>query len=349
MRVLVLNEGYSDNLGDQAIKNSIEYLLKSNNMEDITFADFTKNLHSKIQYPNKYISSKKNLLKKILKVIIPKRLIWLLKNIYRIRTIASKKYDLVIIGGGQLLLSNQSFPLALLSWVKYLKKHNNHNIVLFGVGAGTKFSLIDKKVLELAINKINKIYVRDYKSQQILKNIFNKDTLFVDDVAFLYSKISSYKQKEVGNTNLTLLGIVSFNVYEKYNQKKLTKEEYFQTWLDILDEKNISIDSIKLFYTTIDDRIECFNFKEYIKNIFNKDILICNINSLEDLIDSIKSSNLVISGRMHALILALSYHKQIYTYLISDKLIEFNRLYGNKIKLNEIQDNIEMKFIGNLK
>lgn len=346
MKVLVLNEGYSDNLGDQAINNSIKYLLISNNVEDITFTDFAKNLHSKIQYLNKHIgiSRKKNLLKNFLRVIIPERLIWLLKNIYKIRTIASKKYDLVIIGGGQLLSSNQIFPLALLSWVKYLKKYNNHNIVLFGVGAGTKFSLIDKKVLEFAINKIDKIYVRDYKSQQILKYFFNKDTLFVNDVVFLYSKISNCIQKEIGNANLILLGIVSFNVYEKYNQKKLTKEEYFQTWLDILKKKTISIDNIRLFYTTINDRIECFNFKEYIKNVFNKDISICNINSLDDLINIIKSSNLVISGRMHALILALSYHKQIYTYLISDKLIEFHHLYGNKIKLDEIQDNVEIQF-----
>jgi len=348
MKVLVLNEGYSDNFGDQAIKKSIEYLLINNNIRNITFADFTKDLHSKIQYRNLH-TAKKSLLKKILVLIIPKRLIWLLKNVYRIETIASKKYDLVIIGGGQLLLSNQSFPLALLTWVKYLKSRNNHNIVLFSVGAGIKFSLIDKKFLELAINKINKIYVRDCKSQQIVKNIFDKNSLFVDDVAFLYSKISSYEQKKGGNDNLTLLGIVSFNVYKRYNQKKITKEEYFQTWLDILDKKNISIDNIKLFYTTINDRVECFNFKKYIKSTFNKDILICNVNSLEDLIDIIKSSNLVISGRMHALILALSYHKQIYTYLISDKLIEFNRLYGNKIKLNEIQDNIEMQFRGILK
>ena len=48
MKILLLNEGYSDNLGDQAIKDSLIYFLNQDGANTVHFHDFTKNLNKPI-------------------------------------------------------------------------------------------------------------------------------------------------------------------------------------------------------------------------------------------------------------------------------------------------------------
>jgi polysaccharide pyruvyl transferase WcaK-like protein len=52
---------------------------------------------------------------------------------------------------------------------------------------------------------------------------------------------------------------------------------------------------------------------------------------------------MVISARMHALILALTYGSKIVTYKISDKLIAFDDIFGENFELLKIQEHINWK------
>jgi len=137
-RVLVINEGYSDNLGDQAINDSLQYLLKNSGIKNIDFQDFTKNIDSPI---NISVADKQGIQKSfavsILKTIISSKIRWIIKNLNRIIKISKKDYDLVLIGGGQLILSNATFSIAMFLWVFCLNFFGNKNIVLFAVGSGS--------------------------------------------------------------------------------------------------------------------------------------------------------------------------------------------------------------------
>ena len=191
-KVLIINEGYSDNLGDQAINDSLQYLLKSNSIENIEFQDFTKNIDAPIEISTgSNTSNKSPLMIQFFKKIIPSKIRWLIKNINRIIKASKDNYDLVIIGGGQLILSNATFSIAMFSWVFFLRLFGNKNIILFAVGSGTKFSFIDTLLYRKTLKKISKIYARDEKSKEILKNTFNIDSEFVYDVAFIHNKITN--------------------------------------------------------------------------------------------------------------------------------------------------------------
>lgn len=336
-KILVLNEGYSDNLGDQAINDSLHYLLKENT---IVFQDFTKNINKAIDIhvDDKNIN-KQFYLVKILKKTIPSKIKWIIKNINRVINSSKDNYDLVVIGGGQLILSNATFSIAMFLWVFFLRFFSNKNIVLFAVGSGTKFSFIDKVLYKYALNRVSNIYVRDYKSQEVLKEVFNIETKFVYDVAFIHNKIA--KNLESKKENI-LLGVISFDVYNRYNSKNLTREEFFESWIKLLAKNSINLDQIKLFYTTHDDRMASIEFQSYINKVYNIEVELIETHTKEILVNELVKANIVISARMHALILGLTYGCEIVTYKISDKLIEFDEMFGKEFELDTVQSNIEM-------
>lgn len=340
-KILLINEGYSDNLGDQAINDSLQYLLKSQGINNIDFQDFTKNISSLIDISiDSKLKNKQSFFIGLLKKIIPSKIRWTIKNINRIIRTSKNNYDLVIIGGGQLILSNATFSMAMVLWISCLKYFGNKNIVLFGVGSGSKFNFIDKLLYKYALKKVFKIYVRDQNSKKILKNTFNIDSNFVYDVAFVHNKII---QATDSLKKYILLGVISFDVYTKYNKKKISKKEFFETWIQLLKDNNISIEDVKLFYTTQDDRVASLEFKNYISKEYQIELEIIETNTKDKLINVLNKSKLVISARMHALILGLTYGCNIITYPISDKLIEFNYMFNENFDLEEVQNNIEMR------
>jgi len=188
--------------------------------------------------------------------------------------------------------------------------------------------------------RVVKIYVRDENSQSILKNIFNIDSSFVYDVAFIHNKITNVLSN--GRKNI-LLGVISFNVYNIYNKETASKESFFETWVVLLKNNSINIKDVKLFYTTQSDRIASIEFKNYISNKYKIELELIETNTKDKLVNILNQSKLVISARMHALILGLTYRSKIVTYPVSDKLIEFDKIFNENFDLRKVQSNIEMK------
>lgn len=340
MKVLVLNEGYSDNLGDQAINDSLHFILRENNINEIIFYDFTKNVSKPIEI--KMITHNKKFKSFVFqfKKLIPSKVKWLIKNYARVIDISKRKYDLVVIGGGQLLLSNATFAIAMFCWVCFLRLFGNKNIVLFAVGSGPKFSVIDKLLFRYILNNVSDVYVRDQKSQALLKELFGINAKFVYDVAFIHNKI--YKV-DITKKNNILLGLVSLDVYNRYNKERLIKEEFFETWIRFLGENNIQLKDVKLFYTTKNDRDASLEFQKYIFDKYQIKLTLIETNTKEKLVNELAKSEMVISARMHALILGLTYNSKILTYPISDKLKEFYAMFDSNFELLKIQDNINLK------
>lgn len=339
MKILLLNEGYSDNLGDQAINDSFQYLLTNDRQIDIIFQDFTKNIQNPLEIKISINYNKNNSVFSFVKKMIPPKIRWFLKNINRIYKISQKKYQKVFIGGGQLILSNDTFAIAMATWVFFLRFFGNKDIVLFAVGSGSKFSFVDKLFYKYVLKNVSKIYVRDFKSQEILKKVFNIDTQFVYDVAFMHNKIT--KNLESKKENI-LLGIISFDVYNRYNTKNLAKEDFFEIWIELLIKNNITLNQVKLFYTTQDDRDASIEFKNYVLNKYNIELELMETYTKEILVNELNKTKIVISARMHALILGLTYGCEILTYKISDKLKAFDNMFGKEFELDKLQKNIEM-------
>ncbi|AXQ99040.1 polysaccharide pyruvyl transferase family protein [Pseudoalteromonas piscicida] len=158
--VLLVNRGLCNNLGDQAINNSFKAFLESNFSSEVFFADYTST--SKLVEP---INCKEHRPERaIFKKILPLNMIWFFRNFYRVFTAINKvNPNLVVIGGGQLLLSNR-FSIAAFTWV-FFAKLLGVRVVFSNVGAGRSFSYFNKYLVKYALKRSDGINLRDPRSK----------------------------------------------------------------------------------------------------------------------------------------------------------------------------------------
>ena len=130
-KALLINEGFSDNIGDQAISNGVKLLLESKNfsVKTVGFSASNSSLFNLKKSCN-------NKLVNILRAsIVLKSTYWLFKNIIRILKYSSQKYNVAVIGGGQLIMEKSNFAIAMFTWVIVLKFFHQQ-VCLFSVGDG---------------------------------------------------------------------------------------------------------------------------------------------------------------------------------------------------------------------
>lgn len=352
-KALLINKGWADNFGDQLIKYSLEYLLKENNYTT-DFLDFTE---EKKTVGNSYkstakieknkeikISFKRKIFRKALNNNFFKNIIWLYKNpnLFKIDRL-KKDYNIVIIGGGQLILSDSTFPLAMYKWIKILKYNNSQSeIILFGVGSEGKFDFIERFLYSKSLKKLDRLYIRDYESIKLLKDQFNLESEYTPDVGFYISKaykLDYKKEKKV------LIGITDFLVYKRYNKDRKSKEEYYLFWENEIVNYMEEGFEVELFYTTVRDLVESVNLKAVMLKKYGINVKILYVDTLKELIHEIAKSSVLISGRMHGLIIGYSYNCNVVPYVISNKVKSFKEQYiDTNIDINLIQTDIETKF-----
>lgn len=341
--ILLINEGLSDNFGDQAIKASMEQLIADCGY-NCSFQDLTREkTRYSYHYDIKAVVKEKNFITPFKSFLF--KCIWLSKNIKRVYLASRKDYQAVIIGGGQLLLPNGIFPLALFFWVFFLKRKNKNKIFMFSIGTQGKYSKIQKYLISLTLKNIKTIYVRDARSHKILADIFNKESLLTYDSAFSYRP-----EVELSSENYydLQIGIVDYNVYLLYsdvNLPILSREEYYEEWLKA---DNIGTDhrKISLIYSTVEDRHESLQFQEYLSQRLNLKVDLLENNSSDEFIYNLSKAKKVFSGRMHTLILSLVLKKQVKLYPISEKLEQLVPIINEKYSMSDIQSSILLDFKG---
>lgn len=350
---LLINKGSSDNFGDQLIKFTLQKLLEENSYE-VDFRDITT-FETNSTYNYKLFSKQETtkdesrnpiraLWRWLIKTGMGKSLAWLLKyNNYFVKNNFKKKYDVIVIGGGQLILSNSTFTISMYKWTKFITKNfGNAKKVIFGVGASEEFNFMEKRMYLNAFNNADDIFVRDYQSQKVLEREFQITPDYVPDVAFYISRIHKIPEKK---EKKVLVGITDFLVYERYNPSTLTKEEYVDLWIKKVLYYKKQDYIVELFYTTARDLSESNNLKEIIKERYELDINIVYVDNLKELLEEIAKAKIVISGRMHALIIGYAYKCEVVPFIISEKLKIFNQEYIEQDRsLEVIQNEILSKF-----
>ncbi|MFA6275988.1 MAG: polysaccharide pyruvyl transferase family protein [Pedobacter sp.] len=331
-KVLVINEGYSHNLGDQAILEAATRFYEDKGYA-VDFLYLSKPTIQALPTYN-YTSSALTRIKKNNLVLKLKASLsffhWFLTNRKVIsNTLSRNNYAIVSIGGGQLInTSGTNFPSAFaiaLFWFTHLikKQANQAKLYFVAIGAATQFNKVERYLYQSALNKADHIWVRDEFSQHILNKIYAKKADLIPDIAFYKSKHTEVPIK----TDVALVGIASYEeVVLKYN-KAVTKDTYFASvFLEIEGIQKMGL-TVKLFYTTLLDVTAINEYNEYLVSENKVPHEICAIQNLADLVQELKKAKLVYSGRMHALILGLKYGCEVRPYLLSQKLRSFNEAY----------------------
>lgn len=324
MSILIVNESESENLGDQLITKCSQELIKSSTGKKVDAVDLTRLETKKKVLTRKQKNNFKYIIKKKLIRFFPKSLLWFFSRIKLIAKFDISKYEYVLIGGGQILLGGNSFPIANLIWTLKARK-NNKKVLFFNVGCAKKIDKYDRILLGIAINNSREVWLRDKESLNNFSINFPKKTdriLTIDPVFFVNEVVAGKSKKD----SYILVFPASYEeVYLRYNDK-LTREEYIDSWVEIIEEKfHIG----KVIVSSSDNSQDISICKDLVGRFSKTNkVVFKEICNKEDLCMNISSAECVVSARMHPLIIALSYKiDNIQPYEISDKIRGFKKEY----------------------
>ena len=174
MKLLLINQGHTQNYGDIAIAEAVmsNFAQLGYATEMAEYCDEEKT-YGKI-LNNKYCR------KTILKSLRVKDYF----NHKRVKAILKKqKPDIAIIGGGELISSHIEFNSAFVSWVEELSK-NNIPIYVTGVSGDINMPKAQLDRYGAALKKCSKIFVRDNATKANIKKAYNLSVEVYPDVVF---------------------------------------------------------------------------------------------------------------------------------------------------------------------
>lgn len=326
-KILLINQGNTTNYGDIAIKDTIQKFFETNEI-DVDFCPFWDD--------KKIYIKKKNILTKVI-FHIP----YFLDKLYEYRmkkTLESiKEYDAIVIGGGELLCGHRGFNSALYVWSKYTKK-NKKKLHLIGVSGDLEMPKYLIKRNKKAIKDITSISVRDMKTYNIVKENYNKSVLYYPDVVFSYNKVISQSKNKNNNVRNYILCVPIRYCKQLENGLNIKSEkEYFEYMSNLIkdEQKNVIITS-----TVNIDENTAWKFYQYLKEkCKDKNIEYKKYSNINDYIELINKSKIIISARMHALILGLINDCNIITIPFKTKLEIFKDEYEKKFNKVETVNN----------
>jgi len=341
-RLLLINEGRKDNLGDEAIRYTLQRLLEDANCT-VQCASFSGQRKPKGMPARQRRQLSKSWFKTLVRKLVPVELRWLLRRwpVF-LRCLKANRYDLILIGGGQLIQSNGAFGLATFIWVYLFKKLHKQKVILIAVGAAERYTAFDRMLYRKSLQLVDSIYVRDRTSLCVLKNVFGVSSKLIPDVAFYISKIYKYPP---GKEKRALFCPTSYEFYKsKRNDPDIgpDEDEYLQYWEARMLEYSNDDYQIKLFCTNKQQDLSTTKkLKQFLYNKHSIDVEILDISTLEELTKEIAKSQVVVSGRMHALVIGYCYGCTVIPYRTSAKIDAFEEEYINsRISLNEVQKQI---------
>lgn len=248
-----------DNFGDEAIQYILSEKLKSEGAEKITLISSNPEKTAKL-----YGVDSCGMLKFLPSIL---------------------ESDVLISGGGSLLQDVTSFKsLIYYLAVIYTALIFGKKVQIYAQGIGPINSKIGQFLTKFALNKAEKITVRDTKSQELLKewkieSELVKDPVFELELARKNNKGAVGVQlRRFAGVNEEFLGKLADEVYSRFPDKKIVV-------LSLQD--NIDYDV-------------CNSFAEKLKNKGMTDVNVLKELSVSDVIDTISDLEYLIAMRFHA-------------------------------------------------
>lgn len=328
-KVFVVNQFNSDNLGDKLLN-----MVLCDNLEDHNF--YVRNLGFAQTYEQNlcYEDNRIQKFNGIINSLFPENLKFGLKYKKRLmnetKNVSTSDYKSLIIGGGQLLKHNSVFLDCLEYWVNW-GYDKNLLVCIFGVGVDNNLTNKETEKLKSILNKVDFINCRDIQSKNYLNNILpSKNILLSPDIAFtVRCSIKDIKD------NTILVMPYSYVTAKKSFNIKISREEYYHNILNSFISMYPEY-KVLLCATTTADVYECMYFSEFLfQHSVNSKLI--RLAKVEQLVQYISSAKYIVTGRMHAMILADVCHTNIIPIKISNKIERYLSEYsGNPLKINNI-------------
>lgn len=321
-KILLLNQGNTDNYGDIAINDTISAYFEKKGYEVHFFPFWSEEVVFGKKY-NKYPP-------------IIKKIIWhninfvdFLNKISIKNKFESMDYSAVIIGGGELLSGHPGFNSSLKVWSDILEE-KKIPLYLLGVSGDIKMSEEFLQRNSNSLKKIEKIYVRDQLTAEICKNNYKVNSSYSPDVVFGYHKIFEKKNVSSNKEGLVVVPIEFYNLIQI--NLNLENEELYINYLDELTIGSLeNNENVIITCSTKSDQIIAKKLYNHLKNRYSHlSISYREYSTIDEYEKILSNSRKVISGRMHALILGIINGCIVDVIPFKEKLIGFGENYSNR-------------------
>jgi len=323
---------FSDNIGDQAIADAMFEFSKLDENTRVDRTDFS--FRTSLPQPSSNSTIKNT--DRTWKYYVPssiKKIFFLVKNFKKAKQLSSNKYDLAIIGGGQLILGGGVFPYSLFLYTYFLKRQST-KLKIVSAGVGGEFTKVERYLIRKSLNRVDSVYLRDKVSINNLKIIFGKESQFSPDIVYYFYKNKSAVNPSDSKRFKLLICPVEFGVHERYASELRSSGvglvEYKNLWVGLIREGLSINNSICISATTIQDSLFTSELRNMLTVEEQKKIEFKVCLSYQEFIELVKEYSEVLSGRMHALILCHNLGLKITPFEISKKLQTYKDEYLNK-------------------
>ncbi|HER23665.1 MAG TPA: hypothetical protein ENO17_01145 [Candidatus Atribacteria bacterium] len=258
-----------------------------------------------------------------------------LRRIWEIKT-----SDLFILGGGGLLKDYGNDSSSLKEWLRLLKfaKKLNIKTALCAVGVENIRYDESRKLIRDALDKVDVITVRDCSSKDILRDIrVANEVKVVSDPAVLLTNINTDKLEDNLVSPKVIICIRHWFSKGFYIEKPEINENFIRS-LSIAADFLIEHYNKKIYFVPFrttsydDDRIVAKQVVSYMKHK-DKIYIHSSAPEVDEFIEMVKQSSLVIGMRLHSLILGtsigvpvigLEYMPKVRAYMESIKQSEYS-------------------------
>lgn len=326
MRILVIGEHFSNNLGDGIISECFCYILQKYNIE-YTLLDISgrmqpqsQELHSEcVEYNLK--NRIKNRLGQNIFLIYARNIVKLGKLRKYYLDILKDDFDIAMYDGGSIFMGY--FAMRMLMLNTMLSKKNTR-IYYHACGMGKFDFLIDKIILKKAISlrNIKEISLRD--SHDLFVNSFRRDVINTADVGLLSSIV--YKKYQT-HSSVDIIGIGCINLTEDFNKCyynsvrnliiDLEKREL--QWELFTNGAPEDYKKMIIFYNEL-QKMGLSKFGSFSKKS----------NKTNELIETITKYKRIISCRLHSAIVAYSFFIPTFAIGWSAKISHFYKMINHE-------------------
>lgn len=326
-KVIVAGEIWSSNLGDGVIADSIQFLLKQIQSDlqvqclDISGRNATTSAQSRAMSPVKQFLHSKQVLRPFLNILRGRVL---KRHQLQTWTAMLSDADIVLIGGGQLLMDNAlEFPLKI-SIVSDLAHSLGKPVHFVSCGVGKQWSFLAKRLFHKALSNSVSVTVRDTASVERLQRLLPGIGVSLSaDPALWAAEI--YGRPERRDRNLVGLGIINADLIKRYQAANFTLDELIGFWVEIANQLHQRKIDFELFTNgSLDD----YEFAQLIAREIEKRLSIpCTLVKrpvvADELAQNIGRYNAIVAARLHAHIIATSYRIPSIALVWDDKVRTF--------------------------
>lgn len=305
MKIILISFFDSYNLGDLLISKNIFDSLKGHTVIPFDFptAKRVGKISTSVNREQPHAIKKACALKRFCAEIYCWLALTLKKEIWQSYRNALKDSDMVIIGGGNLIMDTGYAPCYTYLLYRYIKIAGQYGkkARVLSVGVGPFNNFLQSLYARIALNKCEYIGVRDsYSLNQCEKLRIKIKAVRTADAAFALENPECKKEKthKIGLCLANFLCVSDFCSEKTYFSLSAKLIELLSQSFSNYDIEVFSTE--KRDYITIENIFEAYDFSDNVK--------IKRIYSLSEAIDFYKQQDFVVGMRMHSLIIAMLCH-----------------------------------------